>query len=99
MKATAQLTQSTVSPGVPFLKRALLVASAVALLAVLLVAFAYAGTVAIGTTAPAVDRAAADSLIQVRQDEFRERYTPSVEDIRRSLIQFRRDEREERWER
>jgi hypothetical protein len=99
MKSTHQPMPALLGIPVHGLTRALVTASAVVLIVVLVVALGIAGSAAIGTTGISADRAGNDSLMQFRRDEVRERYAPSVEEVRQSLMQFRQDEREERWER
>jgi hypothetical protein len=86
----------TFSPARP-LRRPLLAGAAIALALALAIAFVLAST---SSRAPGVaaDRAVTEALAQVRRDEREERFSPSVDEIRRALIQFRASERDEQLE-
>jgi hypothetical protein len=93
--ATNQATNRLGAPRLVHWTRPVQVAASV-----LAVVLAFAGALALsapgpGGTTSAAQRAVDDALVQVRRDEREERYSPSVEDIRRALIEFRASEREE----
>ncbi len=93
--ATSQPMKGLVSPAPRGVTRIPLAAAAVALIAAPAIVFAIAGPHSTGSAATVVDRAAADALVQFRANERQERYAPSVDQIRRALIDFRRSERVE----
>jgi hypothetical protein len=94
--ATSQPMKATVSMPRRGVTQFLLVAAALALIVTLAVSFAFAGRLAGESSGTTVDRAASDALIQFRANERHERYAPSVEEIRKALIQQRTSERDER---
>lgn len=93
--ATSQTRQSVVS-GPPRGAMQLLVAAAVLALMLALAAAIPGSRPDVGIAATAGERAAADALVQVRRDERQERYAPTVDEIRRALVDLRTSEREER---
>jgi hypothetical protein len=78
------------------IRRALVAGAAVVIALALAVAFSLASARPNQAPGIAADRAVNEALAQVRRDEREERFAPSVEEIRRALIQFRASEREER---
>src|SRR6476661_4763992 len=80
------------------LRRALAVGAALAIGLALAIAVALAAVGPGQAPGIATDRGMTEVLAQVRRDEREERFSPSVDQIRRALIEFRASEREEQVE-
>jgi hypothetical protein len=73
--------------------RVLLALAGLALIVAVVISTQFATRISSGSTGTAVEPAVNNALIEVRKNEREERYQPTVEQIRRALIEVRAGER------